>query len=97
MNGVRLGVVSVPVPIARGTAKQRILATLKVIAQDVERLPEPACIILEESRILNTLRRHIGTGAAFTQGVIEPLSDAIGSLLRASAAMQGSTPRRRRR
>lgn len=48
-------------PRPAGTAKGRVLATLDVIRQAVNRLPDPACRILEESHVLTNLRMHLET------------------------------------
>lgn len=90
-----------PVPV-RTPAKRRIIATLHEIARQVDQLPEEVCVLLEEARILETIRRHIGTGAILNRTMVEPIKEMIGAGSRVAAVISGLTaqarggPRRRR-
>ena len=78
-----------------GTAKARLVSTLEEIRRMVERLPEPACALLEQAAVLNTVRRHIGTFGEAT-AVLSPLSDAVRSIRQAVTATQRRTATARR-
>ena len=71
---------------ARGTAKARLLATLEALARQVESLPESACVVLEEARVLDTLRRHMGTMGEVSNAM-QPVREAISSITRAVNAL----------
>jgi hypothetical protein len=82
----------------RGTAKGRLLAQLKEAERVVTLLPEPACVLLEQSRVVETLWRHLGTfghASAQVSGVLAPLADAVRSIARAVEAGGKINPRRR--
>jgi hypothetical protein len=49
-----------PLPVVT-SSKWRLLATLKIIAREIERLPEPACVLIEQSGVLVGLRTKLGT------------------------------------
>lgn len=76
-----------------GTAKARLVATLDVIRLQVTRLPESACVVLEEARVLETIRRHVGTVGEVSE-VLSPLVGAIGSIARAVKAQRRMPTRR---
>ncbi len=81
---------------ARGTAKGRLLATLDQIRLAIEGLPEEACVVLESAQVLQTLRRHVGTGAEVSRHIVEPIVEAVASIRRAvNAASKLAPPRRR--
>lgn len=81
-----------------GTAKARLLATIDVIRASVAALPEPACVVLEEARVLDAVRNHTATIGHVTE-VFAPTAEAVRSIGRAVKAMQGffPAPSRRRR
>ena len=82
---------------ARGTAtKGRLLATLEQTRLAIEGLPEEACVVLESAQVLQTLRRHVGTGAEFLRHIVEPIVDAVASIGRAVNAVSKLSPPRRR-
>jgi hypothetical protein len=84
---------------ARNTAKARLLATLADISQRLELLPEPVCVVLEQSKILQTMRNHVGT-AGEVSGFAAPMGEAIATLARVanqmSTSLNATLPRRRR-
>jgi len=60
----RLGVVEV-LP-GQGTSKARLMAQLDEMRRRIERLPEPACVLIEESGIVAGVVRHLGTAGNVT-------------------------------
>lgn len=83
----------------RSPAKARLIATCKEIARAIDRLPEPACVVLEEARLLSAVRGHVETwshAAGVFDGVYEALSSIGKAVTRARAVASHASGGRRR-
>ena len=96
----RLGVVEV-LP-GQGTSKARLMAQLDEMRRRIERLPEPACVLIEESGIVAGVVRHLGTAGNVTghiSAIASSLFETLGAVGRAAEAsgLKFTPPARARR
>jgi hypothetical protein len=68
----------------RSPAKARLLATVSEVARSIDRLPEAACVLLEQSNLLGNLRAHVGTfgNAASAVETLVPFAQDVARGLR---------------
>jgi hypothetical protein len=73
---------------AVGTSKARLLAFVVEIHRAIEALPEGACRVLEEARVLHGVNRNIGQ-LGHAAELLQPASDAVKAVTRAWKALDG--------
>lgn len=78
----RVKIAPVPVP-ARTPARSRQIAELRELIRVVEALPEPACRILEEARILPAVRAQLVTLANASNAAV-----IVGDIFRSLGNLQ---------
>lgn len=73
-----------PGEVTRSPAKHRLISTLKEIARAIDALPEPVCLVLEESRLLSVLRTNVETlsNVAAASSAVAPLMQQLAGVAR---------------